>query len=100
MCSTVSTKPQRLCAVIVAQKELLAVASTKKNEQSKHGTGGQKMANKKPNCAKCRYRIWLAKMGCHVWWTDCDKYCCVDHQTNAYMKRKRELQQMAVANND
>ena len=32
------------------------------------------MASEKPNCAKCRYRFWLAKMGVHVWWTDCDKY--------------------------
>lgn len=33
------------------------------------------MANEKPNCLKCRYRIWLARLcEIHVWWTDCDKY--------------------------
>lgn len=30
---------------------------------------------KKPNCVKCRYRLWLARLcDSHVWWTDCDKY--------------------------
>lgn len=28
----------------------------------------------KPNCEKCRYRIWLARYGGHVWGEDCDKY--------------------------
>ena len=29
----------------------------------------------KPNCRKCRYRFWLARLcDIHVWWTDCDKY--------------------------
>lgn len=29
---------------------------------------------KKPNCEKCRYRIWLARYGGHVWGEDCDHY--------------------------
>ena len=28
----------------------------------------------KPNCEKCRYRIWLARYGGHVWGEDCDQY--------------------------
>lgn len=28
----------------------------------------------KPNCEKCRYRIWLAKYGGYVWGEDCDKF--------------------------
>ena len=47
MCSTTFIEQLRLCAVNVAQEELLVAASTKMNEQSKHGTGGQKMANEK-----------------------------------------------------
>ena len=47
------------------------------------------MANEKPNCQKCRYRIWLAKMDCHVSRTDCDKYgtkLCENMNDPAFIK--------------
>lgn len=33
------------------------------------------MQSEKPNCIKCRYRIWLARLSDHhVWGEDCDQY--------------------------
>ena len=33
------------------------------------------VVSKNPNCGKCRYRLWLARLcDIHVWGEDCDKY--------------------------